>query len=121
MAVAAMESCKPAGGRTRQQIVPFSLPLVSLDTIITGVCGQGIFENNASLFENGWFFSNLYLFDHFFRDNAIEQHWLTSVSLDTLVKKHPEHAQGNPGTSDRRVVLDMDFGNDCRCHIKYTY
>lgn len=87
-------------------------PVVTQDTIIIAVCGPNDYHDNASPEADGWFFSDFYLFHHLFRGTTKEQHWLTCVLPKELVNRYEEFAYGNPGSDDRRVVLDKSMLNE---------
>lgn len=99
-------SDEPSGGLTGRSFNSRCPPVVTQDTIIIGVCGPNDYMDNASPCNDGWFFSDFYLFHHVFRGTAKEQHWLTCVSPNELVKKYQEFAHGNTRSDKRRVVLD---------------
>ena len=87
-------------------------PVVTRDTIIVAVCGPNDHQGNASPLEDGWFFSDFYLFHHLFRDTATKQYWLTCVKPQDLVKRYKEFAHGDPRSGDRRIVLDKTFSKE---------
>ena len=84
-------------------------PIVTPDTIIVAICGPTDDNDNASPDADGWIFSDFYLFHHLFRGTAKEQHWLSCVSSEELLRSYQEFAHGNPGSDDRRVVLDRSM------------
>ncbi|KAL8754590.1 MAG: hypothetical protein Q9184_005069 [Pyrenodesmia sp. 2 TL-2023] len=60
--------------------------------------GEGAPKND------GWFFSDFYLFHHIFKGVGANQLWLTSEPPHKLVDKYTEYQHGEP--ADRRVVLE---------------
>ncbi len=80
-------------------------PDISPGTRIVAVCGPNDYMDNASPDNDGWIFSDFYLFHHLFRDTSPNQVWLTCVDPETMVKKYGEYAHGSPNR-ERRVVLD---------------
>lgn len=58
----------------------------------------------ASPRNDGWFFSDFYLFHHLFRDAGANQLWVTCEEPNKLVQKYGEYLHGTP--DDCRVVLD---------------
>ena len=55
--------------------------------------------------EDGWFFSDFFLFNQLFRGLGASQRWYTSVRPDDLVQTYGEYVYGSPFHT-RRVVLD---------------
>ncbi|KAL8960801.1 MAG: hypothetical protein Q9193_002553 [Seirophora villosa] len=53
--------------------------------------------------QDGWFFSDFFLFNQLLRGMGANQLWLTCESPSQLVNKYEEYAHGEP--EDRRVVL----------------
>jgi hypothetical protein len=71
----------------------------------------------ASPKQDGWFFSDFYLFHHLFKDVASDQIWLTCISPEYAVNKYGEYVHGNSAPNaigSRRVVLDKDMLEDVR-------
>ena len=102
-----------------------SLPDVKPNTKIIGVCGISDWNPSgnmqdaglASPKEDGWFFSDFYLFHHLFKDVASDQIWMTCVSPEYAVNKYGEYIHGDSAPNaigSRRVVLDKDMLEDVR-------
>ncbi|KAI9761809.1 MAG: hypothetical protein M1840_001689 [Geoglossum simile] len=101
-------------------------PDVQPRTRIIAVCGANDYKNNASPKNDGWFFSDFYLFHHLFADigkfdthllswntidtkffiQGINQIWMTCVNPESLVSEYTEYAHGNC-LETRRIVLDQ--------------
>jgi hypothetical protein len=64
---------------------------------------------NAAPDNDGWFVSDFYLLHYLLRPASESQTWLSCMSPEYLVKKYQCYAQGNPKTSERRIVLDHDI------------
>ncbi|KAJ9269632.1 hypothetical protein DTO212C5_4243 [Paecilomyces variotii] len=78
---------------------------------ILGLCGITDWEGLASPQEDGWFFSDFYLFHHLLsvrEGPSTNQCWLTCEDPKDLVDRYTEYTHGNP-KKDRRVVLDKDI------------
>ncbi len=103
------EADKPQDGLANKSFRSRCPPMVTPDSIIIAVCGPNDYLGNAAPDKDGWFFSDFYLFHHLFRGTAKQQYWLTCVSPTDLVQKYQEFVHGDPGSSDRRVVLDKTF------------
>ena len=80
-------------------------PATPLNSILIAVCGPNDFKNNAQPQNDGFFFSDFYLYHHMFRGAAGKQYWLTCVKPETYVKKYTELLHGHP-TDERRIVLN---------------
>ncbi|KAF9889172.1 hypothetical protein FE257_007661 [Aspergillus nanangensis] len=81
---------------------------------LVAVCGITDFENSASPGDDGWFFSDFYLFHHLFNPiytHTSAQAWLTCLDPEYLVDKYREYAHGDP-RKERRVVLERDLLRD---------
>lgn len=89
-------------------------PVVTPETTILAVCGPHDVDNSAAPDNDGWFFSDFYLFHHLFRGTAKKQYWLTCVKPQDLISKYKEFVYGDPRSSDRRVVLDETFADEVR-------
>ncbi|KAL4778857.1 hypothetical protein BJX76DRAFT_121125 [Aspergillus varians] len=96
------------GAETRE-FLSFCPPDIQPKTRIIALCGANDWHDNASPQEDGWFFSDFYLFHHLLEDTdtlrSSNQLWLTCVDPKTLVSKYKEYAHGSR-SGDRRVVLD---------------
>lgn len=102
------------GGLQGRLFVSQCPPVVTPHTIIIAVCGPNDYMSNAALTQDGWFFSDFYLFHHPFKDTATRQYWLTCVSPNELVHKYKELAHGDPRSSGRRVVWEERMKNDVK-------
>lgn len=100
-------------------------PDVPARSRVVAVCGVTDDDNEASPSNDGWFFSDFYLFHHLMspmrqtpnssvivtRTNIIAdirteaQFWLTTEAPEKLVEKYGEYAHGDP-RKERKVVLD---------------
>lgn len=107
----------------------FCPPDIQPRTRIIALCGVNDWHDNASPQEDGWPFSDFYLFHHLLRDTGRDydcrpsssiltgltrqiddfrfsnQLWLTCVDPKALVSKYGEYVHGSMN-GDRRVVLD---------------
>ncbi|MCJ1407088.1 hypothetical protein MMC19_001158 [Ptychographa xylographoides] len=83
-------------------------PSVTNNTIIVAVCGPNDFKDNASPTNDGWFFSDFFLFYHLLKGTASKQIWMTCVKPEILVNKYKEYVHGNPRLI-RKVVLDAEM------------
>ena len=63
-------------------------PAPSVNTTIVAVCGPNDYNGNAGPKQDGWFFSDFYLFHHLFKGTAKTQHWLSCVDPKTLISKY---------------------------------
>ena len=95
------------------------LPDIHPNTKIVAVCGindwkpPGKAQGLAAPQEDGWFFSDMYLYHHLFSGIFQDQVWLTCVSPRTLVEKYGPYVHGDPKFPEsRRVVLDEDMLDD---------
>jgi hypothetical protein len=93
----------------------YSLPDVAQRTKIVAVCGindgpaNTSTQGNAGPQNDGWFFSDFYLFHHLFKEVANDQVWLTCVQPEHAVARYGQYVHGNPnalGGDERRIVLD---------------
>ena len=84
-------------------------PLVTPETIVIAVCGPNDYQQTAAPENDGWFFSDFYLFYHLLRGTAKQQQWLTCVPPKELVRKYKEYAHGDPKSDDRRIVLSENM------------
>ncbi|OBT49982.1 hypothetical protein VE04_10062 [Pseudogymnoascus sp. 24MN13] len=93
------------------------LPDVKPNTKIVGICGITDWnkENDPKLpgdaapNQEGWHFTDFYLFHHLLKEVASDQVWLTCVSPESAVEKYGRYVYGdyNPKKiEERRVVLD---------------
>jgi hypothetical protein len=81
-------------------------PDASPRTRIVAVCGITDIRGLASPAEDGWFLSDFWMFNHFFRGASVaNQVWLTCCSPKYLVERYGRYAHGNP-FQERRVVLE---------------
>lgn len=103
---------EPFGGLQGRVFDSKCPPIVTVDTIVIGVCGPNDYRNNASPESDGWFFSDFYLFHHMLQGTAKEQYWMTCVDPRQLIEKYKEFSHGDPRTNNRRVVLDETMRKD---------
>ncbi|KAF7585886.1 hypothetical protein BBP40_009937 [Aspergillus hancockii] len=86
-------------------------PDVGPRTRLIAVCGITDNKDQASPVEDGWFFSDFYLFHYLFshlHGPTTSQIWMTSEKPEDLVRKYKEYAHGDP-KGERRVVLDENM------------
>lgn len=57
--------------------------------------------------QDGWFFSDFFLFHHLLRGTGANQLWLTCENPQQLINKYAAYAHGQP--EDRRVVLEANM------------
>jgi hypothetical protein len=93
------------GGNSFVQFTSHTIPDVTSRTHIVAVCGPTDFENQACPTEDGWFFSDFYLFHRLFQGLGTSQHWITSEEPKDLLRKYHEYLHGNPRQT-RKIVLD---------------
>ncbi|KAL8853893.1 MAG: hypothetical protein Q9221_001364 [Calogaya cf. arnoldii] len=62
----------------------------------------------AAPVNDGWFFSDFFLFWHLFKGLGSNQIWMTCESPADLVRYYREYAHGDP-SKDHRVVLNKDM------------
>ncbi|KAK2810776.1 hypothetical protein FQN50_002599 [Emmonsiellopsis sp. PD_5] len=96
-----------AGHGSEHEYLSFYPPnIIQPQTRIIALCGPNDWQNNASPQEDGWFFSDFFLFHHLLEDSdSANQLWLTCVDPKTLVSKYTEYVHASID-GDRRVVLD---------------
>ncbi|KAH8588568.1 hypothetical protein B0O99DRAFT_638995 [Bisporella sp. PMI_857] len=86
-------------------------PDVQKDTRIVAVCG--IPASKAAPQEDGWFFSDFFLFYQMLgsRSELPNQLWLSSCSPSDLIRKHERYLHGpaNGIAGDRRVVMNEEM------------
>ena len=76
----------------------------------------GVFEPGwAHPGDDGWFFSDFFLFHYLFRGLGANQLWLTSENPASLIGKYGQYQHGIE--SDRRVVLNEEILRDA---VKYN-
>ncbi|KAI9773674.1 MAG: hypothetical protein M1840_006948 [Geoglossum simile] len=81
-------------------------PDASPRTRIVAVCGITDIRSLASPAEDGWFLSDFWMFNHFFRSAPVaNQVWLTCCSPKYPVERYGRYAHGNP-FQERRMVLE---------------
>ncbi|KAK2766517.1 hypothetical protein FQN53_006686 [Emmonsiellopsis sp. PD_33] len=91
---------------SQHEYLSFCPPDIQPRTRIIALCGPNDWQNNASPQEDGWFFSDFFLFHHLLKDsNVANQLWLTCVDPKMLVSKYTEYIHASLD-GDRRVVLD---------------
>lgn len=86
-------------------------PDVGPSTRLVAVCGITDDKDQASPMEDGWFFSDFYLFHYLFshlHGPTPSQIWMTSEKPEDLVRKYGEYVHGDP-KGERRVVLDENM------------
>jgi hypothetical protein len=86
-------------------------PDVGPRTRLIAVCGIADDYDRASPTEDGWFFSDFYLFHYLFSHRhgpTPSQIWMTCEKPEDLVQKYTEYAHGDP-KGERRVVLDQSM------------
>ena len=93
--------------------VTHTLPDIAQNTRIIGVCG--IPEAEASPIEDGWFFSDFFLFNHLLKGEGVYQLWISSEGTEPsqLMKRFgqefaPGYLHGDPSIT-RKVVLSKDL------------
>ncbi|KAL2218376.1 hypothetical protein M432DRAFT_631996 [Thermoascus aurantiacus ATCC 26904] len=77
---------------------------------ILGLCGITDWQNLASPQEDGWFFSDFYLFHHLLSPMDVpssNQCWLTCEKPEDVVAKYTKYSHGDP-KKERRIVLEKD-------------
>ncbi|KAJ5533874.1 hypothetical protein N7527_000128 [Penicillium freii] len=99
------------GAETRE-FRSFCPPDVQPSTRIIALCGPNDWQDNASPENDGWFFSDFFLFHYLLQDThtfrSSNQLWFTCVDPKTQVSKYKEYVHGST-SGDRRVVLDETF------------
>lgn len=93
-------------GSKFRQFISHTLPDVAATTRIVAVCGPTDFQDKASPKEDGWFFSDFYLFHHLLRGVGSSQNWITSEEPEYLVQRYHQYLHGNPH-KPRKIVLDQ--------------
>lgn len=100
---------EPHGGLLGCRFLSRCPPIITLNTIIISVCSPNDYQDNASTIQDGWFFSDFYIFHHLFQGTATEQHWMTCVGPALLIEKYKEYVHGGAINGERRVVLDSSM------------
>lgn len=100
------DQSEPQGGLQGRVFRSRCPPDVAPSTRILAVCGPNDYQDNASPEQDGWMFSDFYLFHHLLKNTSPHQVWLTCVKPETLTLKYGEYAHGK-ATGERRIVLDQ--------------
>lgn len=87
-------------------------PDVGPKTRLIAVCGITDAKGKASPMEDGWLFSDFYLFHHLFsplnEPSLSSQVWMTTEEPKDLVQKYGEYVQED-SKGEQRVVLDKNM------------
>ena len=109
----------------KRTFVTHTVPDVSNNTRIIGVCGITHYDDKDSPAEDGWFFSDFFLFNLLLKGEGAAQTWLCSddCSPYKLIKRWKHqfpggYLHGDPFNT-RKVVLDEEIIRDNR-HSKIT-
>lgn len=87
-------------------------PAISRDSIIVAVAGPNDFEDSQGLgtsspIKDGWFHSDMYLYEALCEGTAREQYWFSCVGPEQLVSKYTRFLHGHPKCA-RKIVLDSE-------------
>ncbi|KAI9052719.1 hypothetical protein LZ554_002995 [Drepanopeziza brunnea f. sp. 'monogermtubi'] len=101
----------PPAALVQYHFLTTSPPDVSSNTRILVVCGisnkpnTGTGEGMASPREDGWFYSDMFLYHYLLTGLGANQIYMAPVSIEELVDQYGQYLHGNP-YEERKVVLD---------------